>query len=286
MVVTLHRPNSMHEALRLKVENSESMFLAGGQTLVAMMNADLVEPTSLISLDNVSGLKEIEKKQDGSIHIGAMVRHAQITASDMLRDAHTVIRAAAAVIAHPAIRNLGTIGGAVSHGDPNSDLCPALVAADARIEVTGPNQSREISATEFFLDYLTTELEANELLTAIILPPASAHSWGHYEKFARVEGDYATTSVAVTLALNENRMVDQLRIALGASGATPIRVPSAEHELQGGNLDAASVTEAANKILAACDPLDDVRGSSDYRRILIPRLIKKAVNKVRTLADL
>ena len=81
-------------------------------------------------------------------------------------------------------------------------------------------------------------------------------------------------------------MVDQLRIALGASGATPIRVPSAENELQGGNLDLASVTKAANKILAACDPLDDVRGSSDYRRILIPRLIKKAVNKVRTLADL
>ena len=286
MVVALHRPNSTNEALRLKAEYSGSMFLAGGQTLVAMMNADLLEPAALISLDNVAGLKDIEVKPDGSVRIGAMVRHAELAASDVLRDAHAVICSAAEVIAHPAIRNLGTIGGAVSHGDPNADLCPALVAADARIEVTGPNQSREIFATEFFLDYLTTELKENELLTAIILPPAPEQSWGHYEKFARVEGDYATTSVAVTLALNEDRMVDQLRIAVGASGATPIRVASAEKELQGGSLDSASVTKAANKISTASEQLADVRGSSDYRLILIPRLIRKAVTKVRKLADM
>ena len=285
MGIALHTPTTIDEALHLKAQASETMFLAGGQTLVAMMNADLVEPTALISLDNISELKVIERKQDGSIRIGAMVRHAEIASSNWFVNAHAVLCAAAKVIAHPAIRNLGTIGGAVSHGDPSSDFSPALVAADARVEVTGPNQSREIAAAEFFLDYLTTGLEENELLTAIILPPAPDRSWGHYEKFARVEGDYATTSVAVTLSLNVDTTVERIRIALGASGATPICVASAEKDLQGSSLDPDSVSKAAKKLVSACDPLDDVRGSSDYRRILIPRLIEKAIINVRALAE-
>jgi carbon-monoxide dehydrogenase medium subunit len=285
MGVTLHIPSTIEEALRLKSADSDSMFLAGGQTLVAMMNTDLVEPTALISLDSISELKDIERKPDDSIRIGAMVRHAQIESSDQLLNAHAVVGAAAKVIAHPAIRNLGTIGGAVSHGDPNADFPAALVAADARVQIKGPDRSRDISAADFFLDYLTTELEEDELLTAIVLPPAPDRSWGHYEKFARVEGDYATASVAVTLSLNEDATVDRLRIVLGASGATPIRVPSAEKDLQGGKLDSASVARAAREIGSASDPLDDVRGSSEYRHILIPRLIEKAVMKVKAMAE-
>ena len=285
MGVTLHIPTTIDKALRLKSEDSASMFLAGGQTLVAMMNTDLVEPTALISLDGISELKEIERKPDGSIRIGAMVRHVEIESSDQLLDAHAVVGSAAKVIAHPAIRNLGTIGGVVCHGDPNADVPAALVAADALVEIKGPDRSRDIAAADFFLDYLTTDLEEDELLTAIILPPAPDRSWGYYEKFARVDGDYATASVAVTLSLNEDATVDRLRIVLGASGATPIRVPSVEQDLQGGKLDSASMTKAAREIASACDPLDDVRGSSEYRLLLIPRLIEKAVMKVKAMAE-
>ena len=285
MNVKLQSPSTIDEALRLKSKDPDSMFLAGGQTLVAMMNTDLVEPTALISLDGVSDLKSIERQSDGSVRIGAMVRHVEIESSDQLQNAHSVVSSAAKVIAHPAIRNLGTIGGAICHGDPNADFPAALVAAGALVEIKGPVRSRDLPAAEFFQDYLTTDLEEDELLTAIILPPASERSWGHYEKFARVDGDYATTSVAVTLSLNEDATVDRLSIVLGASGATPIRVASAEQDLQGGNLDSASVMKAATDIAAACDPLDDVRGSSEYRLLLIPRLIEKAVMKVKAMAD-
>ncbi len=285
MGVELHKPETIDEAVRLKSEEPEAMFLAGGQTLIAMMNTELVEPPALISLDRISDLKGIERQPDGAIRIGAMTSHADIASSDLLIDAHAVIRGAAGVIAHPAIRNLGTIGGAVSHGDPNADYPAALVAADARFEVVGPTGRREIAAADFFLDYMTTELAEDELLKAVILPPAPDRSAGHYEKFARVDGDYATASVAVTLSLDGASNVDRIRIAVGASGATPVRVPAAEQSLLDGDMGEAALIEAAERITAACDPLDDVRGSSDYRRLLIPRLVAKAVTITKSLAD-
>ncbi len=285
MGVELHKPETIDEAVRLKSEDSEAMFLAGGQTLIAMMNTELVEPPALISLDRIPDLKGIDRQPDGAIRIGAMISHADIASSDQLIDAHAVIRSAARVIAHPAIRNLGTIGGAVSHGDPNADFPAALVAADARFEVVGPTGRREIAAADFFLDYLTTELQENELLKAVILPPAPDHSSGHYEKFSRVEGDFATASVAVTLSLDGASKVDRIRIGVGASGPTPVRVPAAEQTLQDSDMGAAAIIEAAEQIAAACDPLDDVRGSSDFRRLLIPRLIAKAVTITKSLAE-
>lgn len=285
MGVSLHKPETIEEAVRLKSEDSEALFLAGGQTLIAMMNAELVEPPALISLDRISDLKGIDRQPDGAIRIGAMTSHADIASSDRLIDAHAVVGEAARVIAHPAIRTLGTIGGAVSHGDPNADYPAALVAADARFEVVGPGGRREIAAADFFLDYMTTELQENELLKAVILPPAPDRSAGHYEKFSRVDGDFATASVAVTLLLDGASKIDWIRIAVGASGPTPVRVPAAEQSLQGSDMGAAAVAEAAEQIAAACDPLDDVRGSSDYRRLLIPRLVAKAVTITKSLAE-
>ena len=285
MSITLHKPETIDEAVRLKSEDSEAMFLAGGQTLIAMMNAELVEPPALISLDRISDLKGIDSAPDGAIRIGAMTSHADIASSDQLIGAHAVVSGAARVIAHPAIRNLGTIGGAVSHGDPSADYPAALVAADARFEVVGPGGRREIAAADFFLDYLTTELEENELLKAVILPPAPNRSSGHYEKFSRVEGDFATASVAVTLSLNGASKVDRIRIAVGSGGPTPVRVPTAEQDLQGSDMSAEAIIGAAEQIVAACDPLDDVRGSSDYRRLLVPRLVAKAITITRSLAE-
>ncbi len=280
MDITLHKPSTLEDAVRLKAEDPDAMFLAGGQTLVAMMNADLAEPSALITLDGVPELKGIECNRDGEVRIGAMVRHGDVASSDQLVNAHMVLKSAAKVIAHPAIRNLGTIGGAASFGDPNSDFPPALVAADARFSIGGPKRTREVAAGDFFLDYMTTDLEEDELLTAIILPPVPDRSRGHYEKFSRVEGDYATASVAVTLSLDQDAAVDCLRIVVGASGATPVRVPNAEKYLQENGLGKDVVVKAAEQILSECDLLDDVRGSSDYRRLLIPGLIQKAISTV------
>ncbi|HUT51055.1 MAG TPA: xanthine dehydrogenase family protein subunit M [Alphaproteobacteria bacterium] len=277
MGISVHRPESAEEAVRLKGQDPDALFLAGGQTLVAMINAELVVPAALISLDRIANLGGIDTHADGAVRIGAMTRHAEIAASDRLIDGHAVIREAARVIAHPAIRNLGTIGGAVSHGDPNADYPAALVAADARVEVLGSQGSREIAAGNFFKDFLTTDLKDGEMVTAVTLPASPAGARSHYEKFARVDGDYATVSVAVSVVMNANATVDWVRIAVGACGPRPVRVAAAEESLIGGALSYEAIQKAAQQIAAACDPIDDVRGSADYRLLLVPRLIAKAV---------
>jgi len=277
MPVALHQPETVEEAVRLAGEEADARFLGGGQTLVAMMNAELIEPAALISLDRIAALKGIRKNGDGSVHIGAMTRHAQIAESEELSGVHAVVRDAARVIAHQAIRNLGTIGGAISHGDPNADFPAALVAADATFQVTGRNGDRDIAAGEFFQDYLTTSLVDGELVTGIVLPASQDGGRGHYEKFARADGDYATVSVAVALTMTSAGKVVWIRIVVGACGPAPVRVAAAEDALVGGDLDAAAVAQAAERITAACDPLDDVRGSTSYRRLLVPRLVAKAV---------
>ncbi|MDH3232729.1 MAG: xanthine dehydrogenase family protein subunit M [Alphaproteobacteria bacterium] len=282
MGVALHQPETVEDAVRLAGQEVDARFLAGGQTLVAMMNSELIEPAALISLDRIASLKGIRINGDGSVHIGAMTRHAQIAESKDLTGVHAIVRDAAQVIAHPAIRNLGTIGGAVSHGDPNADFPAALVAADATFQVRGGDGEREIAASAFFQDYLTTDLKDGELVTGVTLPKSPDSGRGHYEKFARADGDYATVSVAVALAMTAADKVDWIRIVVGACGPAPVRVAEAEDALAGGDLDAAAVAQAADKIAAACDPLDDVRGSTDYRRLLVPRLIAKAVAATRT----
>jgi carbon-monoxide dehydrogenase medium subunit len=282
MGIQVHRPDSAEEAVRLKGQDPDAMYLAGGQTVVAMMNAELVEPSALISLDRVTSLVGIDTQNDGAVRIGAMTCHAEIAASDRLTGGHAVVGDAARVIAHPAIRNLGTIGGAVSHGDPNADFPAALVAADARIEAVGPQGSREIAAENFFKDFLTTALKEGELVTAVVLPAPPVGARSHYEKFARVDGDYATVSVAVALAMNSNAKVDWIRIAVGACGSQPVRVEAAENALKGEALSDSAIQQAAEQIAAACDPVDDVRGSADYRLLLVPRLIAKAVNAAKS----
>jgi carbon-monoxide dehydrogenase medium subunit len=271
-----HQPTSLDQALALLAADPEALPLAGGATLVAMLNAELIEPSALVSLSAIDELQTIEAAPEGGLRIGAMLSHATLAAEGRLAGGHAVVRQAAAQIAHPSVRNIGTLGGAVAHGDPSSDLPAALVAADARIEVAGSTARRRVAAEDFFEDYLTTALQEGEMVTAIILPAQPAGAFGHYEKFARVHGDYATLSVAVVLAMKEGKC-SFARIALGAAGPTPVRVPDAEACLLGSALDEDTVQAAAALLVEACDPVDDVRGSAEYRLMLVPRLLARAL---------
>ncbi len=215
-----HQPTSLDQALALLAADPEALPLAGGATLMAMLNAELIEPSALVSLSAIDELQTIEAAPEGGLRIGAMLSHATLAAEGRLAGGHAVVRQAAAQIAHPSVRNIGTLGGAVAHGDPSSDLPAALVAADARIEVAGSTARRRVAAEDFFEDYLTSALQEG-------LPAQPAGAFGHYEKFARVHGDYATLSVAVVLAMKEGKC-SFARIALGAAGPTPVRVPDAE----------------------------------------------------------
>ncbi len=273
-------PETLDAAVALLSEHEDSRCIAGGQTLVAMMNASLVEPTALIALRRVPGLDAIAVESDGSVSIGAMATHAAVARDERLTGGFAVIRQAATVIAHPAIRNLGTMGGAICHADPNSDYPAAIVAAEAEVEIFGPKGTRTVPAAAFFEGFMSTVLQPGELVTRIKLSPPPQGAVGVYEKFARVDGDYATVSVALMLK-RDGGTCSFARIALGACAMTPVRMRAAEEALEGSALGPEAIERAAALLVEACDPVDDVRGSAAYRLELVPRLLRRAVEKAR-----
>jgi carbon-monoxide dehydrogenase medium subunit len=274
--ISFHLPDTIEEAVGLLAADPEARCLAGGATLVALMNAGLMQPSALISLRRVAGLQGIERSADGSVRIGAMTRHCETARSAALAGGHVVVRQAASVIASPPVRNMGTMGGAVAFADPAADYLPALAAADAMIEIVGSAGRRQLSVDAFLLDWYQTALEPGELIEAIRLPPTAAGSVGHYEKLSRVEGDYATASVAVVLGMDRGTC-SAIAVAVGGCGPKPVRIADAERILLGGRLDESALTRAGGMLAEAADPVDDVRASADYRRMVIPRLVGRAV---------
>ena len=278
--VSFHEPETVEQAVERLGEREGARCLAGGATLVAMMNARLAEPGALVSLRRIEELHGIEAAGSGAVRLGAMTTHREVAAEARLRGGHAVVRAAAASIANPPVRNMGTIGGAISHADPAADYPPALAAAEAEIEIAGPHGRRRLPADAFFVDWYATALEAGELVTAVLLPPPPPGSVGVYDKLARVGGDMGIASVAVVLALDGD-LCRRIRIAVGGCGPTPIRRPEAEAALEGGDLGEAAVRAAGTRLAEASDPVDDVRASGDYRRRVIPRLTVRAVAAAR-----
>ncbi|MCC7412031.1 MAG: FAD binding domain-containing protein [Gammaproteobacteria bacterium] len=272
-------PVTLAEALELLGTSEDARCLAGGATLVAMMNADLVEPELLVGLRRLEELVGIDASADG-VRIGAMTTHAAIAADARLTGAAAAVRSAAGQIAHPAIRNQGTIGGAICHADPAADFPAALVAADAVVEVRGADAVRSIPAAEFFVDYLTTALAPGEMVIAVRVPAGPARAIGRHLKFSRTEGDYATVSVAVVIAMHAD-VCGYARVALGSAGPAPVHVDAADATLAGSRLDAVAIERAGALLVDAADPVDDVRGSADYRRLLIPRLLGRALDLAR-----
>jgi len=274
-----HAPVTLDEATALLAADADARCLAGGATLVAMMNAGLVEPSTLVSLRHIDALRGIEPVGDG-FRIGAMTTHRETASDARLDGGHAAVREAAAVIANPAVRNMGTMGGSIAFADPAADYPPALVAIEAEIEIAGADGRRRVTAADFFTDWYETALAPGEIVAAIHLPAMPAGARGTYHKLARVAGDFATASVAVVLAMAGDSCC-HLRIAIGGCGPTPVRLAEVETRLIGGELDAPAVREAGEMLARAADPVDDARASADYRRLVIPRLLARAIERAR-----
>jgi aerobic carbon-monoxide dehydrogenase medium subunit len=272
----LHTPDTLQEAISLLDHYDNARCIAGGQTLVAMMNADLVQPDALISLGRIGALRGIAPLVDGTIEIGAMTTHREIAAYDEFSPAQAIVGKAARRIAHPTIRNRGTIGGSIAHADPAADFPTALLVADAVIEVAGPRGRRTVRATDFFVDFLTTAVEPNEIVTSIRVPPGPQDARAHFEKFTRVDGDFAILSVAVVLGFSK-QICSHARIALGAAGPTPVRSDKADIALAGREISDTTIAAAAAALAENCDPIDDFRGSAQYRLRIMPRLVRRAI---------
>jgi carbon-monoxide dehydrogenase medium subunit len=274
--IKFYHPVSVDEAVSLLTTKEGSRCVAGGQTLVAMMNAQLVEVPALISVASIQELKKINTNDDGSVRIGAAVCHRDVASYTGFVGHNAVIQQAARTIAHPAIRNFGTMGGALAHADPAADYPTATVAAGALVEIANTNGRRIVPAEDFFVDYFTTALLPGELVTALILVPTSADAFGHYLKFSRVDGDYAIVSVGVTLTV-KNGLCSKARLAIGGCASVPVFSDEANKALIATGCEDAAIDVAAAYLSNKADPIDDVRASADYRRALIPKLLHRAI---------
>ena len=270
----LWRPTSVEEAVRLLADEPDAKPISGGATLVAMINARVLEPQMLVSLADIPEIRGIAVLADGRIRIGAFTRHRETAACELPLGASRVVPHAASQIANATVRNMGTIGGSISFADPGLDYPPALVAAGAEVEVAGVGGRRTLRAEDFFLDWYTTAREPGEIVCAVLLP-RPAGGTGYYLKHARVVGDYATASVAA--AVNG---AGGWRVAVGGCGPCPLHSDAVDELLSRDRSDAA-LADAGAQLQELADPLDDVRGSADYRRLLIPRMLATAVKTVQ-----
>lgn len=267
---------TIDDAVAALAMHADAKLLAGGQSLVPMMNFRLVKPAWLIDINRVAELKGI-RLDAGRILIGAMTRHVELECSPLMKEHVPLISETVPFIGHTAIRNRGTIGGSVSHADPAANLPVALLALDAVMHVRGPRAARAIASEEFFLSLFTTALAADEVLTTVEVPLVGVSEGWAFTEFARRQGDFALASAAVRLSIRSGKIDGPVRIALGGVGDRAVRARRAEAVLQGATpapaLFEASAEEAAREI----DPPTDVHGSADYRRNLVREIVRDAL---------
>ena len=272
------RASTLAEAIALlAAAPGESKVLAGGQSLVPMLNMRLVRPAVLVDVNRLGELTGITPTPAGRLRIGALTRHAELVAAPVVIERAPLLAEAARHVGHAAIRNQGTLGGSLAHADPAAELPAALVALDARVLVTGPRGVREIPADALFRGLLTTALEADEILTAIEIS-APPPGWG-FAEIARRPGDFALAGVAATLRLapGSPARIDAARLVGFGVGDRPLRLSSAERLLAGGALDAVTAARAGAAAGPDCDPPSDVHGSAEYRRHLATVLTERAL---------
>jgi aerobic carbon-monoxide dehydrogenase medium subunit len=264
--------DSVEDAIqRLGQGGEDAKLLAGGHSLLPLMKLRLAAPSLLIDLRKVPGLSGIERS-NGGFRIGPMTRHAQLADSDELPGAVTT---AAESIADQQVRNRGTIGGSLAHGDPASDLPAVMLAFEASLNVQGPSGSRDIAAADMFQDYLTTALEPTEVITSINIPALDGYGYG-YEKFARRAEDWAMVGV-VALVKSNGGTCEDVRIGLTHMGSVPLRATAAEEALRGQSLSPESIASAAEQAAEGTDPPADLNATQEYKRHLARVLTRRAL---------
>lgn len=281
------RPRDLAEAVELlaSVEHDVKI-LAGGQSLVPMLNLRLVRPAVLIDLNGVPGLDHVTAGADGSLTIGALVRHADLAASAPVIERAPLLAEAARHIGHAAIRHRGTIGGSVAHADPAAELPAALVALGAELVLHGPRGTRTIQAPAFFLGLMTTALASDEILTEIRVPRPGP-GWG-FAEVVRREGDFALAGVVALVGRSDGSSgrCESARLVGFGVGDRPVRFDAVEKILTGAGGDRrAALARAATAAAAACDAPDDVHASAEYRRHLAAVLTEDAVNQALARSD-
>jgi carbon-monoxide dehydrogenase medium subunit len=275
------RPETLDEALAIFAElGSDAKALAGGQSLVPAMNFRLARPEVLVDLNRLDPLAYIHETPEGGLRIGAMTRQRSAERSPVVASRASLLAEAMPWVAHPQIRNRGTVGGSLAHADPAAELPAVMIALDARFVLQSSTATRTVPAQDFFTGILSTALEPNELLTEVRLPPSSARTGTAFMELARRHGDFALVGVAVAMVLDKGGECRSARIVLLSVGDGPVLATRAMAALVGSVPTAPRIEEAAR--LAAeteIDPPSDIHASSAYRRHLAKVLVRRALTR-------
>ena len=279
-----YRPSSLEETIELLQKHDGARILAGGHSLLPAMKLRLTAAPALIDIGRIDSLRGIQS-ENGAIHIGAMTTHAEIAESPVVQSDCPILSKTASNIGDAQVRNRGTIGGSLAHGDPGADFPTVLLALSARIQATGPGGERTIGSSEFCTDMFTTALEPAEVLTSVTVPRLGKGVAGVYLKHHHPASRYAVVGVAVVVKLDGGK-IDKVQLAVGGVSAYPVRCTNVETALVGKEPTAEALHEAAGRVSEAVrKPIGDFYASVDFRlhlaQVMAERALKQAVEQAR-----
>ena len=270
-------PRTLDEALaHLHHHGDQAKILAGGQSLIPMLNFRLAHPGVVVDVNRLTELAYV-RQHDGGVVVGALTRQHVVERSELIRARVPVVAEACRFIGHAPIRHRGTFGGNLAHADPASELPAVMVALEAEMAVASRAGSRAVPAGQFFTGPLTTALRPDEMLTEIRIPATPPRTGGAFVEMARRAGDFALVGVAALVTLDGAGRCERARIALCGVGPTPVRARAAEDALTGQAPTAAVLDEAADRAAAATSPPSDVHGSAEFRKKLARHFARQAL---------
>ena len=270
------RAASVDDALQALADNPDAQILAGGQSLIAMMNLRLVKPACLIDINRVPDIGYIREDGDG-VAIGTLARHNDVKHSPLVRERCPLLTEAYESIAHHTVRNRGTLGGNLCHADPSSETPAVMIALGATLELYSVHGKREIAAEDFFLGTYETARRQHEMLTEIRIPGRGTDGWA-FDEISNRHGDFAIAVIATTLRLANGRC-EAARVVASGVGERAARLKPAEDALIGGPIDDARLDAAAAAAAGAVDPHSDSHADAAYRRDAIAALVRRTVQR-------
>lgn len=280
-----YAPTTLAEAIGLLDQHGgDAKVLAGGQSLIGMLKLRLAQPGALVDINRIPGLAYI-REDDQGLAIGALTRTAELSRSDVLRSRYSVLADAGLEIADPTVRNWGTVGGNLTHGDPGNDLPACMLALNAVYAVMGPKGTRVVPARQFYQDTFVTVLQPNEVLTEARVPRATAGAGSAYSKMERKVGDFATAAVAVALVVGKGGTIERAGIGLTNVGPTALYASAASDYLAGKAGSAADLAKAGDLAASAAKPVPDNRGPVEFKqemvRVWTRRTIARALARAK-----
>jgi len=279
-------PSTVAEACALlKEHGGEAKVFAGGAHVTILLKQGLYDPKMLVNIKRIDELKGIGRDSTGALVIGALVTHRELETSPSAKEMFPVLCEAEREVANIRVRHMGTVGGNLASGEPLTDLPQIFIALDGKLNIAGPSGARSIAVADLFLDFYTTSLAEDEIITQVVLPPLPARSGIEYIRFSSSSVvDKPSAGVAVRLTLNEEA-VQSARIVLGCVGATPVRARKAEAMVVGKKVTPELAVEVGKLASQECSPTSDLRGSEQYKRAIVGTLVKRALtaadNKAR-----